>query len=110
MRFEIREDQQQHIVLTSAVELSAADFQQRLSETVSSSAERDLLVFIHGYNVDFESAVQRTAQIAVDLPFEGVPVCYSWPSQGSLLGYSIDETNAEWTTTHLKQVSAGTRH
>ncbi len=103
LRFEIQEDQQQHIVLTSAVELSAGDFQQRLSETVSSSPQRDLLVFIHGYNVDFESAVQRTAQIAVDLPFEGVPVCYSWPSQGSLIGYSIDETNAEWTMTHLKQ-------
>ena len=103
MRFEIKENQRQHVVLTSAVELSAGDFQQRLSETLSSSAERDLLVFIHGYNVNFESAVQRTAQIAVDLPFEGVPVCYSWPSQGSLIGYSIDETNAEWTMTHLKQ-------
>ena len=54
MRFEIREDQRQHIVLTSAVELSAGDFQQRLSETLSSSPQRDLLVFIHGYNVDFE--------------------------------------------------------
>lgn len=103
MRFEIREDQQQHIVLTSAVELSVDDFHRRLSETVGDSPQRDLLVFIHGYNVDFEAAVQRTAQIAIDLPFEGVPVCYSWPSQGSLLGYSVDETNAEWTTTHLKQ-------
>ena len=54
MRFEMSEDQRQHIVLTSAVELSAGDFQQRLSETLSSSSERDLLVFIHGYNVDFE--------------------------------------------------------
>lgn len=103
LRFEIAENQQDHIVLTSAIELSGDDFYQRLSETVSLSADQDLLVFIHGYNVDFESAVQRTAQIAVDLPFQGVPICYSWPSQGKLLGYSVDETNAAWTQTHLKQ-------
>lgn len=103
LRFEIHEDQQKHIVLTSATELSADDFMQRLSGTVAASPARDMLVFIHGYNVDFESAVQRTAQIAIDLPFEGVPVCYSWPSQGSLVGYTIDENNVEWTVTHLKE-------
>ncbi|MFG0263061.1 MAG: alpha/beta hydrolase [Novipirellula sp. JB048] len=103
LKFELREDQRDHIVLTSAVELGGSDFQRRLAETVASSSERDLLVFIHGYNVGFEAAIQRTAQIAVDLPFEGVPVCYSWPSQASLLGYTIDENNAEWTVPHLKQ-------
>lgn len=103
LRFEFREDQSEHIVLTSAVELSDSEFSQKLSQTLDQSSERDLLVFIHGFNVDFEEAVQRTAQIAVDLPFEGVPICYSWPSQGTLLGYSIDENNSEWTIPHLKQ-------
>ncbi len=103
LRFEFREDQSQHIVLTSAVELSNSAFSQKLSQTLDQSRERDLLVFVHGFNVGFEDAVQRTAQIAVDLPFEGVPICYSWPSQGTLLGYSIDENNSEWTIPHFKQ-------
>lgn len=103
LKFELHEDQRDHIVLTSAIELAETDFQKRLSETVAQSSDQDLLVFIHGYNVGFEAAVQRTAQIAVDLPFEGVPVCYSWPSQASLMGYTIDENNSEWTITHLKQ-------
>lgn len=103
LRFEIRESQRDHVVLTSAVELSDRDFKTRLAETVASCPARDVLVFIHGYNVSFDAAVRRTAQIAVDLPFEGVPVCYSWPSQGNLLGYSIDENNAGWTVAHLKQ-------
>ncbi|WP_315853721.1 alpha/beta hydrolase [Candidatus Laterigemmans baculatus] len=102
LRFEFREDQRKHVVLTSAVELTQNDFQRRLAELVDESDERDLLVFIHGYNVDFESAVQRTAQIAVDLPFHGVPICYSWPSQGTLLGYPVDENNVAWTTSHLR--------
>jgi len=66
------------------------------------TSERELMVFIHGYNVDFESAVRRTAQLAVDLPFRGVPVCYSWPSQGTLLGYKVDENNVAWTVSHLR--------
>ena len=103
LRFEFREDQDRHIVLTSAVEMQSDDFYRELTSNVSDAPQRDLLVFIHGYNVDFESAVQRTAQIAVDLPFEGVPVCYSWPSQGKLLSYSIDENNAQWTVTHLRE-------
>lgn len=103
LHFEVRENQQDHIVLTSATELSDGDFHQRLSQTVASSPNQDLLVFIHGYNVDFESALQRTAQLAVDLPFEGVPVCYSWPSQGKLLRYTVDEANAAWTQSHLKE-------
>lgn len=102
LRFEIREDSRKHIVLTSATELVEADFHQRLADRVSESLTGDLLVFIHGYNVDFPSAIRRTAQIATDLPFEGVAICYSWPSQGTLMGYSVDESNAEWTETHLK--------
>ncbi|WP_253156304.1 alpha/beta hydrolase [Stieleria tagensis] len=103
LKFEIHENQKDHIVLTSAIELPADEFSQALAQTVAASPQQDMLVFIHGYNVDFESAVQRTAQISVDLPFEGVPVCYSWPSQGTLLGYTVDENNAAWTQTHLKQ-------
>lgn len=103
LQFEVREDQRKHVVLTSAVELLEDDFDRRLSDAVASSADGDMLVFIHGYNVSFESALLRTAQISVDLPFEGVPVCYSWPSQGTLLGYPVDANNAEWTVHHLQQ-------
>ena len=103
LKFEVREDQRKHVVLTSAVELLEDDFDRRLSSAVASSTDGDMLVFIHGYNVSFESALLRTAQISVDLPFEGVPVCYSWPSQGTLIGYPIDANNAEWTVHHLQQ-------
>lgn len=102
LRFEIREDTSEHVVLHSAVQLDENDFHERLGQTLSQSAGGEILVFIHGYNVDFQSAVRRTAQIAVDLPFRGVPICYSWPSQGKLLGYTVDESNVAWSTPHLK--------
>ena len=102
LRFEVREDQTKHIVLTDAVELLEDDFKQKVSNAVATAPARDLLVFIHGYNVSFEAALLRTAQLAVDLPFEGVPICYSWPSQATLTGYPVDANNADWTVPHLK--------
>ncbi|MDA7874082.1 alpha/beta hydrolase [Rhodopirellula sp.] len=103
LRFEVREDQTKHIVLTDAVELLEDDFKLRIENAVAKAPARDLLVFIHGYNVSFEAALLRTAQLAVDLPFEGAPICYSWPSQATLTGYPIDANNADWTVPHLKE-------
>lgn len=62
---------------------------------------RCAFIFVHGYNVTFEDAALRTAQMAVDLDLNAVPVFYSWPSQGGLAKYIIDESNVEWTEPHL---------
>jgi esterase/lipase superfamily enzyme len=64
---------------------------------VGQSTEKEALVFVHGFNTDFESAARRTAQIAYDLGFEGAAVLYSWPSQGKigLVDYNKDSRNAE---------------
>ncbi|SIT51767.1 conserved hypothetical protein [Paraburkholderia piptadeniae] len=35
-----------------------------------------VLLFIHGYNVSFEDAAMRTAQMAYDLDFAGAPVFF----------------------------------
>ena len=103
LRFEIKEDRKKHIVLNAIEELNPDNYYDRMRSIVQTSPDSDLLVFIHGYNVDFDSAVRRTAQLSVDLPFRGVPVCYSWPSQASLAGYPVDENNVAWTVFHLKQ-------
>lgn len=67
-------------------------------------AQVDALVFVHGYNVTFGDAIYRTAQIAYDLKYDGIPLCFSWPSQGTFAGYLKDETNNEWSEPHLDQV------
>ncbi|GAB3085917.1 alpha/beta hydrolase [Micromonospora schwarzwaldensis] len=58
---------------------------------------RDVLIFVHGYNVSFVNAVRRTAQLAYDLDFGGVPVLYSWPSAGSPAAYVADGAAADGT-------------
>ncbi len=53
------------------------------------------LVFLHGYNVDFDEAAIRAAQIGFDLKVPGVTAFFSWPSCGTLLGYPTDESCIE---------------
>ena len=60
-----------------------------------SAEERDAVVFIHGYNVSFEEAALRAAQIGYDLGIAGVMAFYSWPSKGTLDGYPADEASIE---------------
>lgn len=53
--------------------------------------ERSALVFIHGFNVSFEAAALKAAQIGFDLQFPGIMAFYSWASKGRLAGYVEDE-------------------
>jgi esterase/lipase superfamily enzyme len=100
-RFEFREDPEKHVVLSSIEPLEPDDFFGQLRDSIASSVDREALVFIHGYNVSFHRAARRTAQLAYDLRFLGVPILYSWPSDGAFLRYAADEQDVRLTAPHL---------
>ena len=64
--------------------------------------QRDVLVFVHGYNTNFADAVYRFAQIVYDSGFKGVPVLFSWPSRGELLAYPYDRESAFYSRDFLE--------
>jgi len=106
-RLEFHEDPTRHVVLIN-VERQAEDaFYAALKDRIGRSGRKEAFVFVHGFNVTFEAAARRTAQLAYDLEFDGAPVFYSWPSQGGLLKYAVDETNVVWTVPHLKEFLTG---
>jgi esterase/lipase superfamily enzyme len=74
---------------------------EQLRQALGAGGARTALLFIHGYRTTFEDAARRTGQLAYDLGFQGAPVFYSWPSQGKLSGYIVDEANVEWTQADL---------
>lgn len=63
---------------------------------------RPAFVFVHGYNVAFDDALRRTAQMAYDLGFEGTPLAYSWASHASAAAYPLDEAAIEATVPALE--------
>lgn len=52
--------------------------------------DRDVVLFIHGYNNTFAEGLYRFAQIEHDLRLPSVPVHFSWPSRGEPLAYAAD--------------------
>ncbi|OBV37736.1 alpha/beta fold hydrolase [Janthinobacterium psychrotolerans] len=101
-RLELRSDPARHVVLLTAQVEDQATFFAGVAAQVKASAASSALIFIHGYNVSFEEAARRTGQMAYDLGFDGAPVFYSWPSQGDMARYTVDESNIEWSTPHLQ--------
>ena len=96
------EDPTERFVLIKAERRSRSEFLKEVSDRIRGSKYRDVLVFVHGYNVSFEDAARRTAQLAVDLDFKGPSLFYSWPSKGSLSAYPVDEQTIAWSQRHLE--------
>lgn len=101
LRWEVVEDPEKHIVLKSTQPLDRDDFFSKLQHTLDSKG-KSLLVFIHGYNVSFDDAARRTAQMAYDLKFPGAPVFYSWPSYNNWYRYPDDKANIERSVDQIK--------
>jgi len=82
------------------------EFWGLIRDRVCEDQHHSALVFIHGFEVNFDDAARRTAQLTYDLGYLGAPILYSWPSTGYFLGYLADETSIEWTKPHLQEFLA----
>jgi esterase/lipase superfamily enzyme len=102
-RGEFKEDPDKHVVLLKLIPLEPGEFNKQFQTRLGEVESRHVFVFIHGYNVEFVDAARRTAQLANDLKFPGVPVLYSWPSQGRIWNYLADGQAVRATEPHLKQ-------
>jgi esterase/lipase superfamily enzyme len=67
--------------------------------------ERELLLFIHGYNNTTSDAILRLAQFVEDTGFQGVPVLFTWASAASASRYVYDLNSALVARTELKIMS-----
>lgn len=100
-----RSDRNERFAFVDYALTSSEEFWGRAKEMQSLSSQLDVdawtrdensvLVFVHGFNVGFDGAAYRTAQLVYDLNYAGVPIFFSWPanSQGGLrgvLGYFND--------------------
>ncbi|GFE64541.1 alpha/beta hydrolase [Litoreibacter roseus] len=56
--------------------------------------DREITLFIHGFNTTFAESVYRMAQLSHDLGTSSVPVIYSWPSGENPLGYAYSRDSA----------------
>jgi len=87
---------------------SIADFLSAVQRHIGQAVEfRDhAIIFVHGYQITFEDALFRSAQISYDLGTDGEPFgaafLYSWPSKGGVADYKHDFDSARLAVEHLR--------
>jgi esterase/lipase superfamily enzyme len=101
-KLEFSEDPRKHMMIVRQSTTDREDFFAGMRAALAHGGSESSFLFVHGYHVAFDDAARRTAQITYDLDFRGAPVFYSWPSQGSLQGYTTDENNVQWSEANLK--------
>lgn len=102
LRLGFLEDPRRHVVLGSIELVHGSALLDSLSLAAGHHSSRDVLVFVHGYNVSFVDAARRAAQVAYDLQWVGPSAFFSWPTVGTLHGYTADEAAAEASTSALE--------
>lgn len=60
--------------------LNSKEFAEASLISFLKKSRRIPLVFVHGFNVRYEEAVLRAAQIAYDLKYQGPIVLFTWPA------------------------------
>lgn len=94
-RLDLRDD---HLRVQRVAQLSRGAFFAEIGEALQAAlqdGEAQALFFLHGFNVSFEEAAIRAAQLGVDLAVPGVTAFFSWPSKGSVTAYAADEASIE---------------
>ncbi|MDQ7070097.1 MAG: alpha/beta fold hydrolase [Rhodobacterales bacterium] len=85
---------------------STSDFTAALSKTLRAlpSKEREVVVYVHGYNTNFAEGLFRLAQLSEDFELSKVAVHYSWPSAARTLGYGHDRDSMLFARDGLEEL------
>jgi len=89
-------DLAKHFAASSHRGLDEESFDNELATHISGriGSNRDILLYVHGFNTSYDEARFRLAQIVTDGRFGGVPVLFTWPSTNNLLDYEAAKETA----------------
>ena len=65
---------------------------------------RRVLIFVHGFNTQFDDSMFRFAQIIHDSRVDVAPILFSWPSRGSIFDYNYDRESTNYSRAELAYV------
>ncbi len=88
-----RTDPSRHFAVTQQAEIeNGAEFIRSLNAALVQQppGEREVMIYVHGYNNSFSDGIFRMAQIMHDFEVPATAVHYSWPSAMNPFGYVHD--------------------
>ncbi|MFB9172712.1 alpha/beta hydrolase [Roseibium salinum] len=80
-------------------------YQSRLNQELRerSRGQREVFLFIHGFNTLFAEGLYRFTQFSHDAGYAGVPVLFTWASRGKIQDYLYDLNSAAIARDALEQ-------
>lgn len=72
----------------------AQAFFAHVDELLGRGNDRDLLIYMHGANTDFDRAAAQAAQFQHFMARDAVVMVFAWPSAGTMLRYTRDVATA----------------
>ena len=93
-KLEFSENATEHMVIRNIAIVQRSQFADIINQYRGPSSGKPTILFVHGYNVSFDDAALRTAQIANDLRIDSVPAFFSWASRADRAKYTLDENTA----------------
>jgi esterase/lipase superfamily enzyme len=90
--------------VVEAYEKSKQRLQVEIARRVAIAHRKEVVLFVHGYNVSFESAALTMGELCHFLGRDFVCGIFTWPAgghRGTLLGYNFDRESAEYAVEDL---------
>ncbi|WP_342362362.1 alpha/beta hydrolase [Terrarubrum flagellatum] len=96
-------DPSQSFAVTDQSALDRPNFLAQLDKAAATT-RGEVVIFVHGYNMSFEEALFRFAQVQHDSGLAITPVLFAWPSKADLMGYVADRESAAYSRDYLESV------
>ena len=97
----ITPDPQSSFAVVDQTVMSEADFRKAVAPQGARGKKRKAFVFVHGFNNNFQELLFRLAQLQADMKIDGIPILFSWPSQGRVAAYETDKELASYSRDYL---------
>jgi esterase/lipase superfamily enzyme len=95
-------DLQTSFAVVEQAVMSEADFRKVVApQGVARRKKQKVFVFVHGFNNNFQESLFRLAQLHADTKIDGIPILFSWPSQGRVAAYATDKDAASYSRDYL---------
>jgi esterase/lipase superfamily enzyme len=95
-------DPQSSFAIVDQAVMSEADFRKAVaSQGDTRRKKHKAFVFVHGFNNNFQESLFRLTQLQADAKIDGIPILFSWPSQGEVAAYEMDKEAASYSRSHL---------
>ncbi|MCA9286116.1 MAG: alpha/beta fold hydrolase [Phycisphaerales bacterium] len=82
----------------------AERFAAAVDSMLDRSRERQITIFVHGFNTRFTDNLGLAAEFWHYMARDGVMISFDWPSQGDLFSYHVDKANAAFAVRQFREL------